>query len=654
MTPTFEQGGETFDVTITANDGFDGTDSVAITIAVNAVNREPIITQRPESLVVDAAVESQTVIGVADADGDQITATVVSGSGSVNPTSVSGSGDVAYSVTLEQGDITEVTQIDFDDGRGGVASVEFTVTSVQGNVPPTFAGFVDSGDFAKGGGFTRRMVASDPDEDRLIFTIEFLGGGPSSDEQLSRSTAQQEAPRFLEFSRSGILVGRAGFEDAGRYRFRFTATERGTKQRFSVSAETEVVIANTNRAPQFLPIDNLQVSEGETGSLGIEAVDADTGDRLTIKRISGPGRIETTSPNRQTANLSSAAVTYAISPPFDAVSPAEGHQTHTVTVGVTDGKDGTATASFDVTIGHVNQPPICPEGVIAHTVTEGTPDSFLIPADDPDGNTLTYGLTGELAQFAGIDPSTGEIIVAPDFTRGRPDPYSGTVTVRDGAGGREQCPVSVTVLDVNREPTFKISGDLTIIQGETYQVAVVAGDPDPDDAVSIVATLPDGSREETTGEVGQRAALTLSGQLDVFGLFEISLEVSDGKITTPGTITVIVTERENLRPTIFAIPTQSIEEGRELTFEVNATDPDTPLEGATNRSLVGPGVTLEVENVPEGAEFDPETGLFIWTPDFDQARLRPYVVRFTAADEKGASDTVLVTLGCLMSTVHLS
>jgi hypothetical protein len=63
---------------------------------------------------------------------------------------------------------------------------------------------------------------------------------------------------------------------------------------------------------------------------------------------------------------------------------------------------------------------------------------------------------------------------------------------------------------------------------------------------------------------------------------------------------------------------QSVDENRNLTFTVDATDPD------------GDALAYSASNLPAGATFDPATRQFSWTPGYTQAG--EYTVTFTASD----------------------
>jgi len=82
-------------------------------------------------------------------------------------------------------------------------------------------------------------------------------------------------------------------------------------------------------------------------------------------------------------------------------------------------------------------------------------------------------------------------------------------------------------------------------------------------------------------------------------------------------------------PTISQIGDQQVAEGHLLVFTVTASEPD------------GDAVSLEAAGLPDGASFNPNTGLFSWTPTSSQ--LGSCSVAFTAADKDG-TDAVTVAI----------
>ena len=88
----------------------------------------------------------------------------------------------------------------------------------------------------------------------------------------------------------------------------------------------------------------------------------------------------------------------------------------------------------------------------------------------------------------------------------------------------------------------------------------------------------------------------------------------------------------NQPPVLAAIGNRQVAEGANLTFPVNATDPDP-----------GDTLTYSASGLPPGATFTPATRTFDWTPGFAQAGTWPGVT-FTVEDGQGGSDFEAITI----------
>ncbi len=75
----------------------------------------------------------------------------------------------------------------------------------------------------------------------------------------------------------------------------------------------------------------------------------------------------------------------------------------------------------------------------------------------------------------------------------------------------------------------------------------------------------------------------------------------------------------NRPPVLSIIGNKSVEEGGTLTFMVTATDPD------------GDQLNYSANNLPSGATFDLNTGVFSWTPPFEHVDSNVNI-EFTATD----------------------
>ncbi|WP_373499619.1 leucine-rich repeat domain-containing protein [Desulfococcus sp.] len=133
----------------------------------------------------------------------------------------------------------------------------------------------------------------------------------------------------------------------------------------------------------------------------------------------------------------------------------------------------------------------------------------------------------------------------------------------------------------------------------------------------------DGHLTVTGVPVGQNYVVAVTAlDLDGFVIFsgeETGVTVAPGISNEVGPI--ILRQVLNRKPRIMpAIGNRRVLEGETLQFSVHAEDPDDANH-----------VTCTASDLPAGAEFDPETGLFSWTPEYGKAGL--YRVMFRAVDD---------------------
>lgn len=143
----------------------------------------------------------------------------------------------------------------------------------------------------------------------------------------------------------------------------------------------------------------------------------------------------------------------------------------------------------------------------------------------------------------------------------------------------------------------------------------------------IEGALPPGLSLSTSGQV--------QGVPTTVGLFTFTVQAVDGAADSDTRTLSILVEDSNASPIFTPIGDQSVNESQNLTFTVSATDSD--AEDA---------VILSANNVPAGASFDSQTGIFSWTPDYDDAGI--YSATFTATDDGSPvlsdSETVTITV----------
>ena len=118
-----------------------------------------------------------------------------------------------------------------------------------------------------------------------------------------------------------------------------------------------------------------------------------------------------------------------------------------IRISVSDGTDSAALASFSITVdGLPNEAPTI-GGTPPTEVTVDSAYSFTPTASDPDGDTLTFSITGEPA-WASFDPSTGRLSGTP--ATGDLGTYSGIrISVSDGAETASLPDFSISVVPIS-------------------------------------------------------------------------------------------------------------------------------------------------------------------------------------------------------------
>ena len=89
---------------------------------------------------------------------------------------------------------------------------------------------------------------------------------------------------------------------------------------------------------------------------------------------------------------------------------------------------------------------------VAENREPGEPVGAPLSATDPDGDALTYSLSGPHAISFAVDASTGQVQTLAVLDYERRSRYAVQVEVSDGRGGRSSLPVAIDVIDVEEPP----------------------------------------------------------------------------------------------------------------------------------------------------------------------------------------------------------
>lgn len=199
-------------------------------------------------------------------------------------------------------------------------------------------------------------------------------------------------------------------------------------------------------------------------------------------------------------------------------------------------------ATVTITVGPVNDPPVANNDTA--TVKSGAPIQILVLANDTDIDDPASAL-----RVASVTiPSNGTATIAPNelsVTYTSALGFSGEATfnyvARDAAGALS-APATVTVTVLPNAPPVAVDDSVTVGEDSgPIVISVLANDSDPDVgdtlSVSSVSTPTGGGGTATTN--GQ--TVTYTPALNFSGTTSFTYQVSDGFVTSQGTVTVTVT-----------------------------------------------------------------------------------------------------------------
>lgn len=188
----------------------------------------------------------------------------------------------------------------------------------------------------------------------------------------------------------------------------------------------------------------------------------------------------------------------------------------------------------------------------------------------------------------------------------------------------------------NRAPLIPSipSGPGSAIAGIEYGYSSQTIDPDGDQ-LAYTFDWGDGTAS-TTLTVGSGQTGAAAHSWDEEGIYNVRVQATDSKGAVSGwsAIHVLNVEGTNSAPALDPIGDKEASEGNLLQFTIFGDDPN----GMDDLSY-------SISNIPEGADFNSDTGLFAWTPGYDQAGQYNNIV-FTTSDGQ-LTDSEMITINVL-------
>ncbi len=426
----------------------------------------------------------------------------------------------------------------------------------------------------------------------------FTGSGPYTLASTTPASAQA-AIRLLVFDPSDDRVAPGSTETTT---FTITVND-GTVD--GTDTTTTLVSTSINDAPVITSngggaTGSTTINENTLAVTTVTATDPDPGETQTYSITGGVDQA------RFSINSSTGALSFSITPDFEAPADNGSDNVYNVQVTATDGHSATDSQDLSITIGNVNENPIITSnggGTTAsvNAAENQTAVTTVMAADQDSGDTLSFSITGgaDAAQFS-INSASGVLTFSspPNYESptdtGANNVYDVQVTVTDNGAGNltDVQAIAVTVTNANEAPVITSNGggataSTSVNENTTAVATVTATDVDSGDTLSFsISGGADAARFSINSASG---ALTFSSAPDyetptdsgANNVYDVQVTVTDngaGNLTDTQAIAVTVTNA-NDSPVITsdgggASASLNAAENQTAVTTVTATDPD--------------------------------------------------------------------------------
>ena len=494
--------------TYTVSDG-SATDTATVSVTVTAVNDAPTASNDTATVAEGGTVSiAASTLLSNDSDPEGATLSVTAASGAVNG-SVSLSEDKATVTYTHDGSETTTGSFTYtisDGSATDTATVSVTVTAV--NDPPTASN--DTATVAEGGTVSiaaSTLLANDSDPEGATLSISGVSGAVNGTVALSQNKAT------VTYTHDGSETTTGSFT--------YTISDGSATDTATVSVTVTAV-----NDPPTASNDTTTVAEGGTVSIDASTLlsnDSDPEDAtLSISGVA--------SAVNGSVSLSEdkATVTYT----HDGSETTSGSFTYTISDG-----SATDTATVNVTVTAVNDPPGTPS-LTDQTATTGKSFTYQVPeVTDPDSETLTYNaalgqVMNPLPRWLTFNASNRTFSGTP--RKAHVATHTIVVEVSDGSAKSSRGSFTLTVaLPPNRPPTAPTLTDQTATEDKPFSYTV------PD------FTDPDGDTLTYTSAQSNDDALP--GWLS-FTPGSLTFRGTPEESDTPATLTISITATDNGTP----------------------------------------------------------------------------------------------------------
>ena len=273
-------------------------------------------------------------------------------------------------------------------------------------------------------------------------------------------------------------------------------------------------------------------------------------------------------------NAVTGAVTFAASANFEVPTDAGADNVYNIVVTASDGLNSTDQA-VTLTVTDVNEAPVITADS-AVSAAENQTTVLTVASSDPDGDALTYSLSGADAALFAID-SSGVVTFsdARDFETpsdaDRDNVYDLSVTASDGElfNSRD---VAITVTNENEAPVLEADSAVSVAENQTAVLTAVSSDVDGDTLTYSLS-----GADAALFAVDPAGVVTFIDAPDFEGagdtVYNITVTASDGTLSDSQDIVVTLTD-ENEAPVLVANAAVSVSENQTAVMMVTSSDVD--------------------------------------------------------------------------------
>ncbi|RMG40501.1 MAG: tandem-95 repeat protein, partial [Methanobacteriota archaeon] len=459
-----------------------------------------------------------------------------------------------------------------------------------------------------------RKPTIDPIANQVIdegapFTLQLTGTELDKEDQDKISFRMENLPQGATFDQvTNTFQWTPTYDQSGTYENIVAIMQAGV---LSDTTIFSITVNHVNRAPVLADVEDQQVDENSNLSFTISGSDPDVEDqgKLVFQALNLP----------EGATFDAATRTFSWTPTYEQSGIYSDIQFQVMDPsGLKDSK------TMTITVNHVNRPPKL-MAVEPSVIDENELLSYTLSANDPDkedDGKLRFSAMG-LPEGASLDPVSGQFQWTPTYDQS--GEYAIIFMVSDGQY-QDSSQTTITVNHVNRPPVLTPLPVFTVDENKSLVFNVEGSDPDKEDAGKLsftISNLPEGATfDPLTRQFQWTPTYEQSG--------EYLLPVS---VTDPGGLSAqqdvrLVVHHVNRPPQLNPIPPIVLNERELVSFQLMGTDPDKEDTGRLSYSLTP---------IPEGANFNPKTGEFVWTPTYEQSG--SYTLTAVVSDADGLQDT---------------